>query len=199
MNRLWKSYSGKSPLGMSRGYVLCMLAIIQLLLAGGSVPGYGQQSAEEFQIKAACLYNFLKFVEWPDKDRKEKDIITIGIIGEDPFGDHFSNVEGKLVKNDKKLNITRHGPHKAENRYSKDDLVFICSSELSNFEEILKGLKAAQVLTVSDSGDFLGAGGMISLLERNKQIRWEINREPIRGAGLRVNSQLLRTAARVID
>jgi hypothetical protein len=156
------------------------------------------------------LYKFLLFVDWPQvkpaditkepASNPEKKIITIGILGKDPFGESFADVEGKLIKSKKKrLVIKRFGRFKGRLDLTECDLLFVCSSEKRWLGEIMKKVNGKSVLTVGDMDGFLEAGGMINLMKVGNKIRWEINRAPAKKAGLRISSQLLRNALRVVE
>ena len=168
-----------------------------------------RRQASEYEIKAAYLYNFLLFTEWPEVKKADSDqqeaptsdsTITIGILGDDPFGTDFAKIEGKTLKASKKqIVIKRLGRFSAEMDLKQCELLFICRSEEENLEKIIKAIGDAPVLTVSESKEFLEAGGMINLVLVKKKVRWEINRTPIELARLQVNSQLLRNAVRTVE
>jgi hypothetical protein len=162
------------------------------------------EQATEYEIKAVYLYNFLFFTQWPenknDSGSDNEEFITIGIIGKDPFTDSFEKVEGKIIKAKKKrLRIRRFGTYRNNLDITKCDLLFICQSEKNNVERILQKTKAAPILTVSELPRALESGVMINLLEIKRKIRWEINQTPVKKAGLRLSSQLLRNAVRVVE
>lgn len=165
------------------------------------------RQAKEYEIKAVYLYNFLLFVDWPESKgnsqgnkNKPPKTITIGIIGTDPFGDNFKKVEGKLIKSkNKRLEIKRFGRFRKQRSLGKCDLLFICSSEMKNIDEILAVVKGNAILTVGETSGFLEKGGIINLLEAGSKIRWEINRTPAKRCGLKIRAQLLRNAVRVVE
>lgn len=163
------------------------------------------KKAAEYQIKAIYLYNFLLFTEWPrynniKGDTEEKlPAITIGILGRDPFGDSFAEVEGKVIKSHKKrLVIKKLGSYDEKLDLTQCDLLFICQSEKDNLKEIVVRLSGLPVLTVADLPGFLERGGMINLVKRQKKVRWEINQGPVKKARLKLSSQLLRNAVRIV-
>jgi len=161
-----------------------------------------QQQASEYKIKAVYLYNFILFVEWPKpaEDAKEKKEFILGIIGKDPFGKSFKEVENRIIKpKGKKLVIKRLGAYHKNIDLKKYDMLFICRSEQQNVKNILNKLKDRPILTTADMEGFLEKKGMINLIKRGKHIKWEINQKPAKGAGLRISSQLLRTALRVVN
>lgn len=132
--------------------------------------------------------------------RKKKEAqVVIGILGRDPFGDSFAEVEGKVIKSHKKrLTIKRLGAYNEELDLTQCDLLFICQSEKGNVNEIVTRLNGRAILTVADLPGFLEKGGMINLVKRQKKVRWEINRRPVKKAKLKLDSQLLRNAVRIV-
>lgn len=170
--------------------------------------------ANENQIKVAFLYNFIKFVDWPeDKVVDSNDTIVIGVIGEDPFGEALNFIEGKQV-GDKKVAVKRfEGLDELKKSGEKDKaelnskietlrkchMLFICSSEKKNTEEIINLVKDHNILTVGDMKDFLKASGIINFLIEDKKVRFEINAVAAEQAEIKIRSKLLRLAKRVVD
>jgi hypothetical protein len=163
--------------------------------------GAAGKQASEYEVKAACLYNFVRFVDWPAAGTSPPDsLMIIGILGEDPFGDAFAPVEGKLVKaKSRRLLVRRFGRYKHGLNLEACHVLFISSSEQADTREILKDVESVPVLTVGEIDGFLELGGIINLVTVNEKIRWEIDRGHAALAGLELSSQLLRTAVRVIE
>jgi hypothetical protein len=169
--------------------------MIMLLLAGGTGLGQSQkppQKASESQLKAAVLYNFAKFVEWPSKSLPAPNSpFVVGIMGEDSFrGDLDQTVEGKdasghpfVVKRLKNISEAR-----------ECHILFISPSERRRVGEIIEAIGDAPVLTVSEMEHFLQSGGMVNFLMEGNKVRFEINDGPARRAGLRISSKLLNLA-----
>jgi len=169
-------------------------------------------SSKEYQIKAAFLYNFIKFVDWPkEKLPDANEPITIGIIGKDPFGKAFEPVKDKkvkgkrvVVKRFKSMTELKQGENdKADletaiETLRKCHLLFVCASEQKHFKEITKWVKDHSVLTVGDTKGFLEFGGIINFLVEDKKVRFEINAAAAKQAKLKIRSQLLRLAKKVI-
>ena len=153
------------------------------------------QQASEYDIKAVYLYNFLLFITLPPSEAAE---LVIGIVGDDPFGKAFREVEDTAVKGTAKRLLIKHfGSYRAQGNLGGCDILYISRSEKGNFEEITAAVKNKPMLTVADSPGFLARGGMINLVIINDKVRWEINRTRIEAAGLKLTSQLLQSAARV--
>jgi hypothetical protein len=169
--------------------------------------------SREYQIKAAFLYNFIKFVDWPKNKMPEpNEPIILGIIGKDPFGNTFELVKDKQIKGRKLLvkrfksivGLKRRGESGKRELYwrmealKKCHLLFVCSSEKEAFKDIVNALKNQPILTVGDSKDFFKADGIINFVMEKKKLRFEINMTCAKKAELKIRSQLLRLAKRVI-
>jgi hypothetical protein len=165
----------------------------------------------ERRIKAAFLYNFLRFIEWPkEKVGDANEPVIIGLIGKDIFGDAFDDLKDRTIE-DRPVVLRRfkgikelqqeEQEKKSENpqveAVRKSHLLFICPSEKQHIKEILKLVKDYGVLTVADTEGFLESGGMINLLTENNKIHFEINITATKEAEFLVRSKLLRLAKRV--
>jgi hypothetical protein len=188
---------GRAPNAMRRriGEELAPpLRIILLLAFGCMALDLGETHAQpaaskEYQIKAAFLFNFVQFVEWPAAAFPDALApVRIGVLGEDPFGSSLQEiVQGEKV-HDRNLVLQRS----REIEDLKDcHLLFICKSERARVGEILSEVAPRSVLTVSEVEGFAQRGGIINLyLEANK-VRFEINPTAAQLHGLKISSQLL--------
>jgi len=149
-------------------------------------------SPSEYEIKAAFLYNFANFVEWPSKTPADASgILIIGIYGDDPFGETFEQtIAGKSV-NRRKLEIKRF---RSIHEIKPCHILFVSSSEEGRFGRILDAVKDWHVLTVSESDSFIRSGGIINFIVEEKKVRFEISTENARKAGLKISSKLLKLA-----
>lgn len=143
-------------------------------------------------IKAAFLYSFTKFVEWPPAAFADStDPIIIGILGEDPFGDLLDQaVEDKTSKG-RKIRIERYGQIDS---LDTCHILFVSSSEKENLKQVLEHLEGLSVLTVGDMKDFARLGGAIGYVMVRNRVRLEINTDATRRAGLKTSSKLLIVA-----
>ena len=180
------------------GAVAAMTVLLALPcpLAAAAQP----KKAPEYEIKSAYLYNFLLFVDWPESTPAHSgpDTITIGIVGDDPFGKHFAGVEGKTIEaKGKRLVIKRFGRFRAGMDLKQCQLLFIARSEKDRVGRILNAVGAAPVLTVSEVDGFLDAGGMINLVVKRSKVLLKIDLDPVTRAGLAMRAQLIRIAEEV--
>ena len=149
------------------------------------------------KVKAAYLYQFAKFVEWPAESfENEKAPLVIGVIGQDPFGKILDRtVESKQIGG-RPIEIHRFagGGREDAGALEQCHVAFICESERRRPYYIYSVLNERSILLVSDIPGFARDGGMIGLVLEEGRIAFEINREALENAGLKVSSKLLKLA-----
>ena len=178
--------SGIRPSGLRR------LAILSLLSAAVVVGA--DAHAPEYAVKAAFLYNFAKFVEWPPGATRNAEAFRICLVGDDPFGPLLTDtVAGKTVQ-DRPIEIAH--PESAP-ELGQCHMAFVSRSQVRQLPRVLAGLAAANTLTVGETEEFAREGGMITFHIEENKVRFEINAEAAQHAGLRISSQLLKLATRV--
>lgn len=178
-------------------------APIALLLLCALLAGAGTLSAApaapaatpEYQVKAAFLYNFLKFVEWPGDAAGTPGTISLGILGRDPFGDALDAVHGKVAKGRKVVVLHFRSLEEVKGC----DLLFICASEKGRLSQTLKLANNSRMLTVADQDGFCEAGGMINLVFVKNRVGFEVNVAAASRSKLRISSQLLKLARNVFE
>jgi len=152
-----------------------------------------QESIDVYQVKAAFIYNFAKFVEWPHeafKDSNER--ISICVLGRNPFGSLLADtVEGKIVGN-RKFAVSLLS-NVSEGRTCH--ILFVSAPQSKPARILLEEAKNPYLLTVGESNEFLAGGGMINLRVQDSHVRIEINREAASAAKFRISSRLLSLAA----
>jgi len=162
--------------------------VLSFAAALSLAPGVRAQSASqrEYEIKAAYLYNFIKYVDWPSYG----ETISIGVLGNDPFGTALAPLNGKIVKG-RRL-VIKHLDSVRDAQQCQ--IIFVCSSEKQRLQEIFESLRSARVLTVGETQGFADGGGIINFIEENNKVRFEINAEAARRTGLNISSELLKLA-----
>jgi hypothetical protein len=173
-------------------------SILITLLLVGSVCSARDGALTEYEVKAAFLYNFTSFVEWPDAAFSNPvSPLVIGVLGDDPFGSTLDDmVRGKEV-NGHSIRIQRLT---RGSRVDGCQLVFIANSERGNVAEVLAGLADRPILTVADLDSRDCAGTMIVMaLGDNGRLKLLINLNAAEQAGLKVSSRLLRLAEIIED
>jgi hypothetical protein len=162
-------------------------ACLALLLISGI--RLGAQSAGEYELKAAFLYKFASFVDWPDADSNGP--LCIGVLGEDPFGSALDEVVKGKSYNGRSFEIWRFKPGQEPH---KCQILFIGALEPKKLHAVLERLQGAAVLTVGDTPDFCAGGGMVNLGLAGNKVQLEINVQAAEKAGLHLNSRLLSLA-----
>jgi hypothetical protein len=164
------------------------------LLVGLLMPcALGADSANEYEVKAAFLYNFTKFVEWPEGPANTS--FCIGIAGEDPFGAALDAVVKGRSVGGHPLVIQRF----KTGQESVCQIVFISASEKKRLHAILDRFQGSAVLTVGDMPGFCGGGGVVGLELGDNRVRLRINMEAAQRAHLQLSSKLLSLATLVHD
>ena len=148
---------------------------------------------QEDELKAVFVYNFLKFVDWPEKTCPEKEI-TLCIVGETSLVDYLLSLDGQKIK-DKSLVVS---VEKDFSNLKKCHAIFVGHLPRSDLKNLLWHIKKLPILTVSDLRDFVHKGGMIEIYEENKKIRFKINLKRAHEVNLKISSRLLRLAKEVV-
>lgn len=146
----------------------------------------------EYELKAAFLFNFARFIEWPaDAFEDSRTPITIGVLGQNPFGSSLDQIVANETAHGRALAI-RHC--RTVDEAAGCHILFISPSEAGRLDRILAALGNRSVLTVGESRDFTARRGMISFHLVRQRLRLRINRTAATAARLTINSQLLRQA-----
>ncbi len=172
---------------------LRILLVLELALVTSFVPSVqaGGSVVSEYLVKAAFLYNFAKFVEWPESAfQNSDDTIVLGILGQDPFGDALKSIEGKTIKG--RVLVIKHCRN--INEISGCHILYIGCKDREELEKIIRKIDGLSVLTVGDSSVFTKAGGIISFSIVQRKVRFEINLKAAKRAKLHISSKLLRLA-----
>jgi hypothetical protein len=170
---------------------LCALLALTCLFA----PQLRAES--EYDVKAAYLFKFTKFVEWPSSAYSGPQApFVIGIVGRDQFGGLDRILEGKRI-GERELEV-RYINATDSNALRGCQMVFVNSSEERRLPEILSALQGRPVLVVGESEGFASAGGMLGFALRQSRLAVEVNSDAARQARLKISSQLLNIA-RVVN
>ena len=162
-----------------------------MLSRPASSPAVESYVTQEYKVKAAFVYNFSLFVDWPPGAYNGPNSpFVICILGKHAFGNTFDNLAGKMVKK-RVLKI----------QYATDiknigncQILYICMSERMRLAEIIAATERRSILTISDMPGFNRAGGMINLVNVEDKIRFDINMKAAKQSGLSLNFQLLNMA-----
>jgi hypothetical protein len=174
----WNKFP-KACLGLLVGFLLFVIL--------GS--GEAQAQSKEYQIKAAFLFNFTQFVQWPATAFSEPGApFCIGILGDDPFGAALEEtIRGETIDHHKLL------VRRSQRFEDLEDcqLIFICKSEEGRLTDIFSKLDSKPILTVSEIDSFTENGGAIDFYLQGNKVRFKINPGSAQRGGLKISSQLL--------
>jgi hypothetical protein len=160
---------------------ICSLLAVALLIAA---PG-GGQTAEEYEVKAAFIYNFTKFVEWPLSDSPS---FAICILGDDPFQSSIDRLTSGKTVGSRPVQVRRL-KEGAEARHCQ--IVFVGASERAKASRLVEAVRGTSVLTVGESVDFLRMGGMFYLSMADNHVNVVINTAATEAARLKVSAKLM--------
>lgn len=179
---------------LQRRAVKSLLAAWTLLAA----PALGgtEAAVTEYELKAAFLYSFTKFVDWPPSAfHDDRSSLRLCILGQDPFGGSLQAIAREEVAG-RKVTVLRSG---VLSDPSGCQILFVSRSEEGRLAAILAAVRGAPVLTVSEMEGFLEEGGIINFVQQGSKIRFEINQGSAERAGIKISSKLLRLATRVVS
>lgn len=171
---------------MKRGYSFIALLITWTVLTAQTTP---VSSAE---VKAAFLYNFATFSEWPSEAfSNENSPFVIGVLGENPFGNALNDIVSNESKNGHPLTI-KYFTKVEEAKHCH--ILFINVNKTDIQSQMFAALKKKPVLTLGDAPDFLNKGGMVRFFIENNKLRFQINLDTVKESNIVISSKLLRLA-----
>lgn len=176
---------------LSSPSLLRLIVLFHLLLLSSLVPlaNASKPVSPEYVIKAAYIYNFAMFVDWPaDAFLQSDSPIVIGLVGPDPFGSALEEIiRGKRVN--KRHLIIKRAPTATE--LTDAHILFFSASESAKISEMVQQFRRTPVLVVSETPDFLRRGSVINFTVQNNKVGCAINIAAARKARLNISSQLL--------
>ncbi len=172
------------------GSIRKFLALLLALIAGWAAPSRaGPEVDSEYQTKAAQIYSFTKFIDWPPKKFPSAESpFIIGVYGSDEITDFLrESFQSRRIK-DRPVEI-RHLANKAE--LAGCHLVFVSRSERDRLGTVLYELRHEGILSVGESDNFLRSGGVISFISVEGATRFQIDLGNASRERLKVSSKLL--------
>jgi YfiR/HmsC-like len=152
---------------------------------------------QEYDVKAAFLLNFTRFVEWPAAAFADGNApMTIGIVGEDPFGGVLQSLVKGQTALGRRIEIRSFQPQ--DTPAGCQVLFFSRSLPPSRVAALFQSLQGQPVLLVGETSDFAAGGGTIGFVFVNKTVRFDVNLQKATQAELKVSSKLLAVARTVL-
>ena len=200
MSRQILGYQRTVNLMLRRLRILIVALSVSLSWAPGALAQDRDSSnSSEYLIKAGFIFNFAKFVEWPPATFAQADSpIVIGILGTDPFGAIIDQIvqDKKIGARGFVVKRLKWGADPKDLRECK--ILFVGASESAHIDELVQIVRGLPILTVGETPGFAERGGVIRLVLEDNKVRFEVNVEAARQAGLTISSRLL-TLARIIQ
>jgi hypothetical protein len=177
-------------------------AVLMLLVAFLLQPGDGYAAERrtsapaEYQVKAAFVYNFIKFVEWPLRGRggnAAEDTVRFCVLGDLPDKAPFEALDGQEIMGKRLYLVFLREPEES----TACHILFLPSTVSNRLSEVLEGLQGQPTLTIGDTEGYARRGVMINMYLDNKRVRFEINARTADAAGLRISAKLLNLAGAV--
>lgn len=216
-----RSNSDNRVNGVGRRVWRLAFSVVLLVLSCGGAARAESAVDREYKVKAAFVYNVLKFVDGgrfapPDpKDKSQadsNDVLVIGVLGAPPSRQGFEELVGRRV-GDRRVRIHWFNGieafkdeeegiperHPDLDRLRRCHVLFICPSEKAHLHRVLPHIQKDGILTVGDVPGFLEAGGVMNFLLVDKKVRFEINLAAAARAKLVIRSSLLRLAVRTLE
>jgi hypothetical protein len=142
----------------------------------------------EYQVKAAYVYNLIKFIDWP-LIKQQRQSTRICVLGSHPFAKYLD----KLAQNKAKGKSIEVIHMSADGEFSDCNILYILK-DAPHFERVLAQWSTSPILTVGENTGFLSRGGIISLLVAANKIQVHINQKHARDVGFRISGNLLEIA-----
>jgi len=146
----------------------------------------------EYDLKAAFLFNFAQFVDWPAEAFPQTNTpFVIGVLGQDPFGKSLEQIVANESIRNRKIVIRRY---RDVREIDLCHILYISESETARLDRIFEFLSGKSILTVGETDRFTKRNGMISFLVVQNKLRMRIHLEAAKAAKLTISSKLLRQA-----
>ncbi len=185
-----------------------ILAVLSMLLF--AIPVIGQESLaagdkeKEYKVKAAFVYNFMKFVDWEGMSIagfKDKPDLGLGVVGDDPFDGGLEALKSKTV-GDKKIAVYYFtydslADESESKQLSSCNVVFVSKSEQKHYAEIASKVADSSVLTIGDEDSFANSCGVISFDIEKGKVCFDINLNNAKKSGIKIDVKLLKLARKV--
>jgi hypothetical protein len=150
--------------------------------------------AQEYEVKAAFLYSFVKFVQWPRNALSGRDSIEVAVLGRDPFGTRLDETLAGKTADGRPFRVKRvRTAREAENA----DILFLTSRMEESPQAVLAALAGRPILTISDTPELDNAGAVILMVVEDRRVRFDVDLAAATRNGLTLSSHLLRLARRV--
>jgi hypothetical protein len=163
--------------------------VVTLTLA---LPCRADAPTREYQVKAAFLYNFTQFVEWPDSAFASKDSpFIVATVGDDPFSGFLEKLTADKIAADRPIRIVHFD---SPDHIAYCQVLFVPASQAGSIAVILDKVGQRPVLTVGETESFTSSGGTMRFFLEDNRMRFEINTDAAESSGIKVSAKLMKLA-----
>ena len=167
------------------------LPMLCLLIGIGLPAAIRAGTVKEYSVKAALVFNFARFTEWPPHALTDSpETLYLCVVGNDVIWDAFRGIEGKRV-NEHRIVVKRV---RHMRKLGGCDLLFVGGSDRHRLPKIFAAVEGRPVLTIGEMAGFTEAGGIINLVKTGNRITFEVNLDAAKQSGLKISSRILKLA-----
>lgn len=168
---------------------------LAFLLAPACAAAQGEARAAEARVKAAFLYKFCDFIEWPPAAFAEPGAFTIGVVGADALADELAQVVARRSVHGRPVVVRklRRGAPLAGLH-----MLFVGGREGARLPEVLAAAKGRSLLTVTEAEDAEDPGSVINFVLVEDKVRFDVALSPAEAGGLKISARLLAVARKVV-
>jgi hypothetical protein len=153
--------------------------------------------SKEHQVQAAFIYNFAKYIQWPEKRLAGATApLVIVVLGDSPVADELTKVVFGRQANGRGI-IVRSSTDPAASTAAEAHLVFVPAGQEGRFAEAAEAWSREAVVTVGESDRFAALGGIITFKREGDKVRFAVNLDAAEQADVRLSAQLLKLASAV--
>lgn len=176
-----------------RRLLLVLIGVLAILLCSLPDQGDAEKPTDEYSLKAAFIFNFAKFVDWPESAFRRKGEFCIGTLGRTPLDRGLAELSGRSLHGRTVVIHQLNGYEEA----AQCQVLFISRAQMVRVERILDSVKDLPILTIADPDDFCRRGGMLSLEMSHERFVFDVNLHEMQRVGLKPYSQLLKLARKI--
>ena len=165
--------------------LLCLFLLRPPAVLGEPVIG------PEYEVKLGFLYNFANFVTWPQASfEKDPDTLILCFASDSPSSEVLYKLDGKSIKG-RKLKVIAYQEGTC---VEQSHILFFATRDKAFIQQALDLAAGRNILTIGEVEGFARMGGIINFFEEHNRLRFKINIDAARRAGLKMSSQLLGSA-----
>jgi hypothetical protein len=182
--------------GVGRALGACALAAAICVLAVDCSRAQSEVQPPEYRIKAAFLYKFGGYIEWPERAFARADSpIAIGVMGADALADELAEIVAGRNVNGRPVSVRKL---RAGDSIAGLHVLFIGRSDSGRLPEILAAAKGRPLLTVTESEQALDLGSVINFVVVDDKVRFDVALVPAEQGSLKISARLLAVARKVV-